>query len=172
MPQWLAYLTPWIDDAPSDEAWEELVARYAELASRWHVLEAEDWRRLDYAVRAVCLREAMLHTQDEKTLGVCRRVLDLCDREAQGEPIDTKTWSAARRAAPEAAAWVAWAVGAAAEVPGTAVAAAKAAAIKAAAEAQAGPVATTEEMAARRIAADRLIAAILDTIEETVSQKT
>jgi len=162
MPQWLAYLTPWIDDAPSDEAWEELVARYAELASRWHVLDAEDWRRLDYAVRGIVLREAMQHTQEEKTLQVCKHVLDLCDREAQGEPIDTKTWSAAntRAKAVAASAWKAK------EAVST-VKAAEVAAFASKAETEAAWAAFSWVQVSGNV--DRLVAAILDKIEQVVS---
>jgi len=180
MPLWLAYLTPWIDDAPSDAMWGELITRYVGLASQWHVLDEEDWKRLDYAVRAVCLREAMQHTQDEKTLGVCRRVLDLCDEEAQGERVDEKTWADAAEAsemrmrkaraeveAEEAAAWAAeaaWAV--TARIVEAAESAARAA-MEAAAVASTGAART-----AMTTAADRVVAGILDTIEQAVNQKT
>ena len=63
MPPWLARITPWIDDAGSLEAWPGVVRRYAQLGRRWHVLTAEDWTRLDYRVRALCVREAMRHTE-------------------------------------------------------------------------------------------------------------
>jgi len=179
MPSWLAYLTPWIDDAPSETVWEGLITRYAELASRWHVLDEEDWRRLDYAVRGVCLREAMEHTQDEKTLKVCRRVLDLCDREAQGEHVDAKTWSAAAAAAAGAeataeagaATWAAWATTTAEAAARSAVEAAAASAAAAAAAATAEAAASAAAAEARAAVADRVVAGILDTIEQAVIGK-
>ena len=45
MPQWLAYLTPSMDDEGSAAAWEPMVRRYADLFSRWHVLTPEAWER-------------------------------------------------------------------------------------------------------------------------------
>lgn len=33
MPAWLAHLTPWLDDAPSAEAWPGLVRRYSSTPS-------------------------------------------------------------------------------------------------------------------------------------------
>ena len=99
MPRWLAELTPWIDDAGSDTAWLSVVKRYATLARRWHVLEPEAWRRLDYQVRALSVREAMSHTQEQYAIDVCTRVEVLCELAASGSDIAVEQWSAAESAA-------------------------------------------------------------------------
>jgi hypothetical protein len=57
MPLWLAYLTPWIDDAGGENQWPTVIRRYASLARRWEKLTAEDWQRLEYKVRSTILRE-------------------------------------------------------------------------------------------------------------------
>ena len=85
MPEWLAHLTPWMDDMGTDAAWYSMVKRYAGLARRWHVLSEETWTRLNYHSRAIIVREAMTHTKDEKVIKVCERVASLCERRANGE---------------------------------------------------------------------------------------
>jgi len=112
MPEWLASLTPWIDDSGTIEHWPEVVRRYASLAHRWHKLTPEQWTRLDYRVRAICVREAMRHTTSEAVLSVCDTVTALCDRAASGDMPSGEEWAAAARAA--AAAWAAAARAAAA----------------------------------------------------------
>jgi len=182
MPQWLAYLTAWLEGATSDSdaMWKELVTRYVRLASRWHVLDAEDWRRLDYAVRAVCLKEAMRHTQDEKTLRVCKHVLDLCDQEAQGERVDAKTWSDAAWSADALESGALFVVS---KAPFDVLAKRTmgvASTAWAASSRGSGAASRTASRAAYRAAysvedknaIDRIIAVILDTIEQSVSQKT
>lgn len=101
MAKWLAHLTPWIDDSVSEEAWRATVLRYATAARRWHLLSEEDWVRLDYAARAIAVREAMTHTTDPAALAACKRVVALCDRRAGGDIPTEDEW----RAAAEAAAW-------------------------------------------------------------------
>jgi hypothetical protein len=99
MPAWLAHLTPWLDDAGSEAAWPAMVRRYAALAHRWHVLTPEAWRRLDYAARAICVREAVTHTTDAQAIAACETVLALCDRAAGGDLVTEAEWSAARAVA-------------------------------------------------------------------------
>jgi len=95
MPSWLADLTPWIDDAGSAERWPEVVRRYADLASRWHVLDRETWKRLDFAVRAICVSEATQHTKQEQILKACADVVALCNRAAAGDMPTKQEWSVA-----------------------------------------------------------------------------
>src|SRR5580692_89519 len=102
MPAWLAHLTPWIDDAGTLKAWPTMVRRYAELAGRWHVLDAAAWQRLDYASRAAAVQEAMKHTQDRQALAACSAVASLCLSVAAGSKIDPKQFAAARAAAADA----------------------------------------------------------------------
>src|SRR5690348_10976978 len=46
MPQWLAILTPSIDDNGTLAAWPVMTRRYAEAARRWSVLDAPAWDRV------------------------------------------------------------------------------------------------------------------------------
>lgn len=140
-PQWLAHLLPWMDDAGSVEHWPTVVERVVRLAPRFGgVSPACDWR-----VRALCVREAMRHTDDAAVLAVCERVAALCERRGRGEPAaeaeareaaaeadarelaakaaarEAEAETEARAAEPAAeaaaeAAWAAWAAAAAARV--------------------------------------------------------
>ena len=58
MPEWLAGLTPWINDFGSVRAWPAMTGRYAALAHRWPVLTPEDWERS----RALCVGIVRLAT--------------------------------------------------------------------------------------------------------------
>lgn len=58
LPQWLALLTPWIDDAGSSAAWALHVMHYADLLRQSDVLDAAAWRRLERRVHAALLEEA------------------------------------------------------------------------------------------------------------------
>ena len=119
MPEWMAHLTPFIDDSGSIEKWPHVIRRYADLASRWHVLSSEAWARAGYRVRRVSLIEAMGHTKDEKVLAVCSNVLKLLDRAMAGDFPAEQEWKAAEAAAEAAAtaaeAWAAEAAAAAAD---------------------------------------------------------
>ena len=104
MPLWLAHITPWIDDAGTKERWMPFVRRYAAVAKRWHVLDAEEWTRLEYQVRALAVREAALHISNDytdaaKVRKVCETSAALCDRRAAGEEVSTAEWGAAYGAA-------------------------------------------------------------------------
>ena len=147
MPAWLAHLTPWIDDAGSEENWMETVFRFADLAASWHVLDTETWRRLEYRVKAVVVREAVRHTTNAGALSACETVIDLCDRAASGEAIPDTTWSAARSAARSAERSATWS-------------AARSAAWSAESAASA--------VDAANAAADRIIAGVLDAIETAI----
>ena len=46
MPDWLAELTPWMDDHGTAEAWPAMIQRYAALAHRWITLDAAAWERV------------------------------------------------------------------------------------------------------------------------------
>lgn len=136
MPAWLAWLTPWIDDTPSEGAWPGIVQRYADLSRRWHVLDAAGWRRADYAARAAIVNEAARFAAgDTATTAACRAVVELCERVAASDEPPSGEWEAAREATADAcsdaadAAWEAaadaeWSAREAAEVMFVAVAAA------------------------------------------------
>lgn len=98
MPQWLAYLTPWIDDSGIKAAWPEQVEWFARLAHRWHVLTPERWRRLDYRVRAAILR-CLPTTLPADVRSVVDRVIALCDRASRGEDVADKARAAAEATA-------------------------------------------------------------------------
>jgi hypothetical protein len=188
---WFAYLTPWIDDAGSKRAWEAMVARYVAIVERWHTLTPERDRCLEYAVRALAVREAMRHTSDASVLAVCERVATLCEGVAAGGAIDAEAFTAEEAAASaeeaawaggaaekasaaKEAAWVkapsaraavaaaAWATGVSARAWATATSAAAASAAEAASWTAAEAAASA---AASWAAADRLTDAILGACE-------
>lgn len=61
MPQWFAHLTLWIDTCTTG-AWRYFVIRYAELAARWHVLDAAGWERVRVGAIFALLRSLQPHT--------------------------------------------------------------------------------------------------------------
>ena len=136
MPQWLAHLTPWMDDAGSIGAWPSMVRRYAAVAARWHVLSKETWRRLDYTARRISLEDCLPLAGDATP--EAEGVLTLLRRAEAGDTVESVKW--------KAAAWAAWA------------------AEDAAAEAAADATAEAAAKAAWA-AADRITAAILASIE-------
>jgi hypothetical protein len=95
IPPWLAHLTPWIDDAGSEEQWPATIRRYAELLRASTVLAPEAWRRLDYRCRAVAVREARTHTTDAQILTTIDGMLALLDRAGSGEAVTEQEWRAA-----------------------------------------------------------------------------
>jgi hypothetical protein len=178
MPPWLANLTPWIDDTGSEEAWPAMVRRYAAVARRWHALTPEVWHRLDYAARAIAVREARLHTTDSGVIAACGRVIALCDRVVAGDEPSQEQWAEAA-----AAAWSAgWSAEAEAGARAAAWSAARAATWSAAAAAAARSAAAAARSAAAAAAAwaaggaaaawmaDRMTAAILVAIETECDQ--
>ena len=172
MPLWLAHLTVWIDDSGSEAAWPAMVRRYAGLASRWHALSPEDWRRLDYRVRVICLDEADRHYDHDLYPAVARavqRVRALCCRAGAGDMPARGEWAADPAAARETAREE-WAAdpAAAASCAGAAEAACAGASEAAAASWEALWDAAWVR-AASWAAADRMTAALLDAIEEVLS---
>ena len=183
MPQWLAELTPWIDDEPSEEAWPVIVKRYAELSHRWHVLTPDAWSRLDFTARAIAVRKAREFVPASRVgvMNAIDDVLALLGRATDGGDVNANEWAAARVAARAAraaeasvAAEGAWAVraaaGAADEAAEGAGAAARAAAWAARAAWAAARVAARAARAAEAQAADQIITAILDAIEVEIAK--
>lgn len=108
MPEWLAYLTPWLDDAPSEEAWPALVRRYAALARRWHALDADGWERARIGVliaivteaRSYCpSNEAVTLTAIDEVLAWLRRGAPEAGREAAARSAAAAETAAADRIA-------------------------------------------------------------------------
>lgn len=158
MPEWLAILTPWMDDYGSDDAWHGMVRRYAAVAARWHVLSDEIWRRLDYTARRIGLEDCLQFSED--TAPAVEGVIALLRQAEAGADVAYSKWAAAAAAA-EAAAAAAEAAGAVAE---TAIAwTAEAATASAWVAAKAAWVACP---AAQAAAIDRITAAILSAIEK------
>lgn len=90
MPLWLAEATPDLDDEVSDEAWPDVIRRYADLAGRWHVLNDEAWERARHAATVAVLREALFHMSGS-VVGGHDGVDAALAWAASGEPEDNKT---------------------------------------------------------------------------------
>jgi hypothetical protein len=197
MPAWLAHLTPWLDDAPSAEAWPSIVARYAALARRWHVLDDEGWERVRIAALVVIVTEARAHVAPEHAsvlaaidgvLGWLRLGAAKSEREAAARAADAASAAAARaaRAADAAAAASADAAWAAARAAASAAARAEAAWAAARAAARAAAAASEAAWEAARAAgaaseaawaaraadaaADRIAAGVLGAIEHEIER--
>jgi hypothetical protein len=191
LPPWLAHLAPWIDDAPSEEAWPLLMPRAARAFRQLHRLDAAALRRCEYRHLATCVREAASHTSMATALAVCDRVASLCDRVVDGDEPTKPEWAAEAEWAARAAEWAAaeWAAAAAARAAWATAAAraaeaewaaraaeaaewAEAAAARAAAAAEWAAEAAEWAAAAARAAeaaewaaADRIVEALLASIE-------
>jgi hypothetical protein len=170
MPQWLAHLTPWMDDYGSEDAWLPMVKRYAAVAGRWHVLSDETWRRLDYTARRIAVEDCL--PLAGSAASAVEGVLALLRLAEQGAHVLGLEWAAAEAAAARAAARdaraAARAVRAAAWAARAAARAAEAAAAAYAAEAAAAAYAawTASDAARVEAVADRITAAILTAIEQ------
>jgi len=163
MPAWLAHLTPWMDDYGTLEAWPTMVRRYANLSSRWHVLDAPTWHRLDYAARRIVLENALSFAGESES--IIKDVIHLCSLKETGATVSSEDWRSAQKAAKavakaagatEAAAWAAsWAAAKAAEAAAWAAQEAAGAAAWAAAK-------------AKNTIGDKITAEILSAIEAKI----
>jgi hypothetical protein len=90
LPQWFAYLIPWMDDQGTEEQWLVFAERISAVLRAPRTVD--QWHRAEYAVRALCVREAMRHTDDASVLEVCENVASLCDVVFSGEPRDNKAF--------------------------------------------------------------------------------
>lgn len=110
LPEWLARLTPWLDDTGSDEAWPEHVRRYSRAVRLVPSLGPDAQRRLLFAVCASIVRSVLEFAGSTKD--VCERVLALLERAAAGEAVSDGEWETAHgdaraEAAAAAARWAA-----------------------------------------------------------------
>lgn len=155
MPAWLAHLTPWLDDAPSEEVWPALVRRYAALARQWHVLDAAGWERARIGALISIVSEARAHCpqHETQTLAAIDGVLAWLRRGAPASERLAALW-----AAEAAGEWTSWAAAAAKAAGASAWAAG------ASAEAAEKAAAT----AARAEASDRIAIGVLDAIEREI----
>ena len=181
MPSWAAEMMPWLDDAPSAEAWPGIMRRLGALIDK--TTPATWSRRLQATWCRIAVEEAMRHTDQAAALAACRDVIVLLDRAIAGDEPSTDEWRVVTAAANAAAA--AWAARAAAAAwAAAAVANAAAAAWEANAAAWAARAAARAAMAAARAAAraaakaaakaaaaDRMAAAILDALEAEIEQQ-
>jgi hypothetical protein len=151
MPPWLAYLTPWLDDAPSADAWPNIVRRYAGLARRWHVLDGRAWDRARIGALIAIVSEARTHTGDD---AVALAAID-----------GVLGWL--RRGAPESDRDAAWAARA---VAADAAYAARAAARAAASASASARAARAAEWEAAEDASDRMASGVLDAIEREIAE--
>jgi hypothetical protein len=142
IPQWLAELTPSIDDDVAAEDWSDIIATYARVVRLGSErLDAAGWRR----VLARFMISVLGDVAEHDTAGVVVPVVALWRRALAGDEPTTQEWrAAAAAAAARAAAAAAWAEEAAA----AAAAAARAARAAAWAE-EAAAAAWAEEAAAR-----------------------
>lgn len=165
-PPWLAHLLPWFDDAPSVEAWHEIIEECIAQAPYWGRMTAAQSRYLDLYCRRVAVVEAREHcpTEEAATLAAIDRVLALLDRALAGDEPTCDEWAAAeaaawaaREAAREAARKAAWAAREAAWAAARAACATAAATAAVAAAAAAAGLAWVAEAAS----CDRMIRAML-----------
>ena len=75
MPAWFADFTMFVDDSVSKEAWPALLRRYADLAARWSVLDADAWRRCEVAARRIAVDVALPYVRAQDVRYVCQRVI-------------------------------------------------------------------------------------------------
>jgi hypothetical protein len=79
-----------------------MVARFAAVMRRVHVLTADDWQRLLYATCAISVRDCRPHGTAKEWPAI-DGVLALLDRAANGEAVSHEEWrAAAYRAAADA----------------------------------------------------------------------
>lgn len=109
MPAWLAALTPVLNDCGSPAGWPRVVRRYADLAHRWHVLTADDWRWLDCQITALALSAARDRTEGDAAREAMGAAITLCERAAT-ERVWRREWVAAACEMRNAGAPLAWLV--------------------------------------------------------------
>jgi len=168
MPQWAAEVMPWLDDVPSASAWPGLMRRLGVLIDR--ATPAVWSRRLQAKWCRIAVSEAVQHTTDAAVREICERVIILLDRAILGDEPSADEWAPARAAAEAEAAWAARAAARAAWMAAARAAEAEAWAAARAAWMAAARAAEAEAWAARAAeAADRIVAAMLDAMEEEIA---
>lgn len=194
---WLAELTPWIDDAGSDENWPEVVRRFAAILHKLHLLDEAAGERLEAKAKIAALDEASRHYDALKFPDVATAIVTvraLLLRQSENDKPSLEEGMAAAQAAQAAAkaAWAAKAASACAWAAKTAVESARAvagpeatgveatrqamavaeAAKTAVESAQAAAWATragAEAASEAKLAADRIINAILCAFESEIT---
>jgi hypothetical protein len=96
MPQWLAHLTPWIDDTGSVAQWRSTILRYAAAAEKWHDLDKPAWRKLERTVRRIALEECLPISGEHKA--AVEYAITLIKREESWHLVPSQDWQAAKLA--------------------------------------------------------------------------
>jgi hypothetical protein len=91
MPNWFASLTVYLNDSGSLEYWPEVVRRYRKLAADWQLLTSQEWRELEFAIRAAILR-AVQPQVPHLLIEVFTEVITLCDQAAQSQYVPEQEW--------------------------------------------------------------------------------
>ncbi len=129
MPQWLANVTPGLDDNISNAGWSNRMRRYGVLSSQWHVISPERWEYIRRQWSADCIERAVeiaarLEHGDywSGVQAACAAIIaDLrrnenlsqeninaaCDKATLAADTAWKVWAAEKVV--KAAAWAAWA---------------------------------------------------------------
>ncbi len=112
MQPWLAYLTVWIDDSGTNEAWPAHIQRYAAVIRDVTSLDPEKDQRLSLTIRSIIVKEALSHvtTDNWGVRAACEAMIVALDL---GYKEKLEAAARAARAAARAAEWAA--AGAAAE---------------------------------------------------------
>ena len=105
MPEWMAHLTVWFDDAGTEAAWPAMVRTYAGLADRWHVLTPADWAGLNWACRRVAVEAVLPHAGSAAPS--VKNVLALLRRAEAGEVPTQQEFMTARYVASAGGAYTA-----------------------------------------------------------------
>ncbi|MGL4573321.1 MAG: hypothetical protein ACRCV9_00865 [Burkholderiaceae bacterium] len=101
MPSWLAHLVPWMSDSGTISNWLPYMRRFAAILARLHVIDDSRLELAHKQILAAFVREAMLHTKNEKALTVCESIA--ATLESGLWPVDKQCAGAAAAAAAAAA---------------------------------------------------------------------
>jgi hypothetical protein len=85
MPDWLAYLTVWMDETATTGEWTAMVRRYAGLATHWHKLDASGWGRLQLALSAEILEDLLEYTGSATLVELATQHISMVDRILWGD---------------------------------------------------------------------------------------
>lgn len=91
MPQWLAKLTPTMNDDGSYERWPALIQRYADVANRWHVLAEQEWEAVRVRILVLVLTTLERRLTAGKYLDAARFVGSARDALEKGSDDHPKT---------------------------------------------------------------------------------
>ena len=99
-PQWLDLLTPLMNSEGSKTVRPAMKRRLAALAGRWHVLDYEAWRRLDYTARRIVLEHCL--PVAGRAAPAVEAVVALLRRAEASEAVTYTEWQAVQGTASQA----------------------------------------------------------------------